>query len=433
MTVGLFIFTRDLRIEDNTGLNFITTKYDKIILLFIITETQIGVKNKYRSERAISYIHNALSSLNKLSSNKLHIIYTKKNISNVIDKINKIQKINGIVINKDYSPYATKRSIEINNYCIKNKLQFDEVTDILLYDMFIYNSSNDYYKKFTPYYKKTINKKIRLPETIKINNKCIKLNINNDLYKLNNNISNIFEVDRKNIINNIKKYCIISELSDKTSKLSIYLKYGIVSIREIYQIIKNDMNFVRSLTWRDFYYTYYYHSPEYLKYGEKYNIKWSKSDINLEKWKNGQIGFPVIDAIMRELNSVGFINNRCRMITASFLSKDLLIDWREGEKYFSQKLIDIDWIINNGNWQNVIGVASHSMLYFRIFNPWLQSQKFDPECIYIKKWIPELKNIPNKHIHNWYKFYKNYKNSKYPIPVIEHSIQKEKFIQIFKN
>jgi len=448
MTSCIFIFTRDLRLEDNIGLNYCAEKYDIIIPLFIITETQVSENNDYRSLNAISFMKKSLEKLFEKTNKKLNIFYIKKNnYENVLNNLIYEQKISSIIINKDYSPFSVKREDIIKEICKKNKILFESHHDHLLTQDFIYNSSGEYYKKFTPFYDKVIKTNIKQPTTHKDILKKLK-SIKKDNIKTLGKLKTIdikipYEIDYEKlkdvIVKNTDKSFISNydaikyELEQERSRLSVYLKFGIISTRQVYNLTKKYKKFTRSLFWRDFYYTYYYHNPKALEDGDGWaNIKnWPADKKNLEKWKQGKTGFPIIDASMNQLNKEGFMPNRSRMLVASFLTKLLLIDWKDGEKYFSQQLLDIDWVINNANWQNEVSVAKHSQPYFRVKNPWIQTKKYDPECLYIKKWIPELKEIEAKDILNWDKTYKKYKD-KYIQPIINYDDQKKKYISYVK-
>ena len=223
-----------------------------------------------------------------------------------------------------------------------------------------------------------------------------------------------------------------------TTHLSAHNKFGTVSIRTVYHAIYKKLGkshpLLRQLYWRDFFTTIAFFFPFVFgnAFKEKYNnVVWSTNKKFFEKWCKGMTGFPIVDAGMRELNATGFMHNRARLITGSFLVKDLHINWLWGEKYFAQQLIDYDPSVNNGNWQWVASTGCDSQPYFRIFNPWLQQKKFDPECIYIKKWLPEVKNIPIKDIHNWYKTYSEYDN--YHPPLVEHDYETKKAKIMYKN
>jgi deoxyribodipyrimidine photo-lyase len=223
----------------------------------------------------------------------------------------------------------------------------------------------------------------------------------------------------------------------ESTGLSAHNKFGTCSIREVYFAIKHripeEKELIRQLYWRDFYTYITYHNPQV--FGQAYrtefdDITWSQSTNDFEKWCTGQTGFPVVDAAMRQLNQTGYLHNRARLIVSSFLIKDLMINWQWGEKYFAQKLVDYDPAVNNGNWQWVASTGTDMQPYFRIFNPWTQQEKFDAECEYIKKWVPELKDIDTKTIHNWYKSDKQIKG--YPRPMVDHSVQREKVKDLYK-
>jgi deoxyribodipyrimidine photo-lyase len=215
-----------------------------------------------------------------------------------------------------------------------------------------------------------------------------------------------------------------NNLFQSTTKLSPYIKFGLISIREVYHKIKSlfgkSHDLIKQLYWREFYYNISHNRPDLFK-GKSFKlqydkIKWINNQKSFKLWKNGMTGYPIVDAGMRELNNTGYMHNRARLITSNFLVKHLFIDWRFGEIYFASKLIDYDPSVNNGNWQFTSSSGADSQPYFRMMNPWLQGQRHDPECEYIKKWIPELKDIPNEHIHNWQDYYQQYKKIKYPKP-----------------
>ena len=191
--------------------------------------------------------------------------------------------------------------------------------------------------------------------------------------------------------------------------------------------------------WRDFYFYIAYYFPEVLKgknYNEKYNkIKWKWSKKNYDAWCNGETGYPIVDAGMRELNMTGYMHNRSRLITCNFLNRLLGIDWRWSEIYFAQNLTDYDPSVNNGNHQWVASVGVDPKPYFqRLFNPWLQSKKFDADAEYIKKWVPELKSVPAKEIHEWEKYCINYdlKKLNYFKPIVEYSKARQESIKMYR-
>jgi deoxyribodipyrimidine photo-lyase len=230
-------------------------------------------------------------------------------------------------------------------------------------------------------------------------------------------------------------------LSLETTNLSAYLKFGCLSIREVYYKLLKTFNknhpLIRQLIWRDFYYHLGYGfidrfgdslKPQYDK------IKWENNRTQFNSWKEGRTGYPVIDACMTQLNETGYMHNRGRLLTSSFLIKNLGIDWRWGEKYFAQSLVDYDVLVNNGNWQWGSGSGADSQPYFRTFNPWLQSERYDKDCEYIKYWLPNLESVDNKHLHNWEKFHNNYnlKDIEYVKPMIDYKKNKDNVMNIYR-
>ena len=204
-----------------------------------------------------------------------------------------------------------------------------------------------------------------------------------------------------------------------TSKLGVHLRFGTVSIRQLArQSMGLSETFLNELIWRDFYQMILWHFPQVGRgsaFKPQYeNIEWRRDAGEFEKWCNGQTGYPIVDAGMRELNATGFMHNRVRMITASFLSKHLLLDWRLGEAYFAEKLLDFDLAANNGGWQWAAGSGCDAAPYFRIFNPYLQTKKFDPELKYIRKWVPEFEEFT------------------YPKPIVEHEYARQRCLEVYK-
>jgi len=217
-----------------------------------------------------------------------------------------------------------------------------------------------------------------------------------------------------------------------TSQLSIYLKNGSLTTTQVIAALdlKPGDRFLSQLIWREFYYHILWHVPrvEHEAFIEKYKmIKWENDEKRFEAWKEGRTGYPIVDAGMRQLNQTGWMHNRLRMIVASFLTKDLLIDWRWGERYFMERLLDGDLALNNGGWQWAASTGCDPQPYFRIFSPMLQSKRFDPQCEYIHKWVPELKGHKVSHIHSC----QNLAFAKYPAPIVDHSIQREKALRLY--
>ena len=227
-----------------------------------------------------------------------------------------------------------------------------------------------------------------------------------------------------------------------TSRLSIYLKNGsLTSTQIIYELGLGNLQFkdpgqsnkyLKEVAWREFYYSIMYHRPDCESHAflaQYRNIKWENDEKKFEKWCKGETGYPIVDAGMRQLNQTGWMHNRVRMIAASFLVKDLLIDWRRGERYFMKMLLDGDLAPNNGGWQWAASTGCDPQPYFRIFNPWLQQQKFDPDAVYIKTFVSELKNVPVKDIHDP----EGDRGKHYPSLIVDHRQQKTKALLLFKD
>jgi len=444
MIYGLFIFRRDFRIKDNTAWNEMIKEYNNIYPIFIFTPEQID-NNKYKSDNAIQFMIESLIELKK----RINLTFCYGNIEDVINDIINKNNIDAIYTNTDYTPYSLKREILIEKIAKNKDIIFKYFHDITLFEpKSIKTISGQIYQKFTPFYNQCMKEKVRKPITNKnkvnikkvntkyeINKKKIdnKYIYNNDIFIHGGRINAIKILKNINKFNKYDKTRNI--LNINTTNLSAYLKFGCVSIREAYYQIKKQQGkkaaLIRQLIWRDF----YYHLGDGFidRFGnslkEQYdNIKWDNNIKLFNKWKNGETGFPIVDACMRQLNKTGYMHNRGRLIVSSFLIKNLMIDWRWGEKYFAQKLIDYDVFVNQGNWQWTSGSGADSQPYFRVFNPALQSEKFDPDAKYIKKWIPELKDIEPKHIHYWEEYY----NDSYIKPIINYKESKIKSIKMYK-
>ena len=443
---SLFIFRRSFRLEDNTGLIEALKNSKEVIPIFIFTPEQV-TNNKYKSNNAIQFMIESLRELDKeLKKKKSQLNYFYDEID-ILDKIIKKENIDAIFLNMDYTKYSTDRDKKILKICNKNKIKLEIFEDILLLDIGSVKTNNKPYQKFTPYFNKAKLlkvKKVQNNNNNKYYNKTISDFKNIDkFYKKNNNISvrggrsNALKILKT--LKEFKNYNIDrNDLSLQTTKLSAYIKFGCISIREIYhnlkKVLPNSNQLFTQLHWRDFYYNIAYFYPHIFKGAmkEKYNnLKWGNNTTYFNKWKKGETGCPIVDAGMREMNETGYMHNRARLITSNFLIKLLLIDWRKGEQYYATQLVDYDPSVNNGNWQWGAGSGADSQPYFRIFNPWLQSKKFDNDCEYIKSWIPELKDVDNKDIHNWETKHHEY-SVDYPKPIIYYKKQKEKSIAMYK-
>ena len=441
----LFIFRRDLRTYDNTTLNQIISKNPKmeIIPIFIFNKKQIEEKeNKYYSKNAVQFLFESLDELDFLN-----FFYTSTNDIDVISKLYDKYKFETIAFNKDYTPFAIKRDAEIGKWASSKNISVISYEDYTIHNMGeIVKDDNKPYLKFTPYYRKSILKKPRslfsetkfkfiTDKTKSINNYNYLRPAENKMISVNGGRKRALEILgklKKGQFDNYDKDRDYPYL-DRTTKLSAYIKFGCLSIREIYYSLPLTHGIVRELFWHDFYaiITFYFPYVFNNSFIKKYDaVKWNNNEDFFNKWKQGKTGFPIVDAAMRQLNTIGWMHNRCRMIVASFLVKNLLIDWRKGEEYFAKSLVDYDPSSNNGGWQWCASTGTDSQPYFRIFSPTLQMKKYDPECIYIKKWVKELKDVPNKVILNWET--KQDQIINYPIPIINAKTTAAAFVKTFK-
>ena len=457
---ALFIFRRDFRLFDNRALIEASKKCNNIYTIFIFTPEQVTEKNTFRSVQSIAYMINSLKELNndlKSKNGKLFTFFGKN--ETILEECIKMWKINMVFWNKDYSPYAKKRDTDCMNMCKALNVDVTVCEDYYLNPPnTIFTGDGKSYLKYTPYMNKAIQSKIPFPHKNTISNfigKNLRPRSNNlitldqayaefiDEFSIISESKLPFVFKRKDALkiltrsNNLSDYHDSrNDLHTKTSRLSAPIKYGIVSIREVYHAFKNNDAFIKQLIWRDFYAQILDANPKVLgsSLKEHYNsIKWTGKHEHFVKWCQGKTGFPIVDAGMIELNTSGYMHNRARLITASFLVKTLLIDWQKGEKYFATKLIDYDPASNNGNWQWVASTGADSQPYFRIFNPWSQSENHDNDAVYIKKWIPQLKSVPAKDLHNWDERHTHYKDIDYPTPIVDYKKQKEKALKMYKS
>lgn len=453
MVYTLFIFRRDLRLQDNIGLYTCINQYSNIVPIFIFTPEQITKKNKFRSDNAVQFMIESLKDLDndlKKYKSKLHIFYGG-NIS-VIDKICRKIDVDNIVFNKDYTPYAVDRDKSIEKYCESKNINCLQTEDYLLSNIGNFNKKDgDPYTVFTPFRNNAMKSKVEKPKYYKIRDLVKVRGLDESGYiKYKENSSILVRGGRDNglkMLNKIsqhKKYNSDRDtVSINTTHLSAYIKFGCVSVREVYWKIRTTLGtkniLLSQIYWREFYYYIAYYFPFVLEgknYNEKYdNIRWLHSKKNFNAWCRGETGYPIVDAGMRELNKTGYMHNRARLITSNFLNRMLGTDWRKGEEYYATKLTDYDPSVNNGNWQWIASTGVDPKPYFqRLFNPWLQSKKCDPEAEYIKKWIPELTDVPAKHIHQWDKYCHNYdlKKLDYYEPIVNYKEARETSVNMYR-
>lgn len=486
--LGLFIFHRDFRLYDNTGFLAACSQCDKLITCFICTPEQLGNKNAYKSDNAICFMFESLAELSSTihsSGGELYFFHGKSD--EIVRDLVQTAHIDAVFFNRDYSPYAKMRDQSILNVCHSLRIECETSSDYYLYEPgTVKTVAGSYYKKFTPFYdavlpiivdtpKKTAAKHLaRTPElgtsggirglsgyglsskdkaSIPISHpKKITLQRAIDLFCKGIAPGRMVEGGRKNALVMLRRALATQSdydntrdfLKNSTTGLSAAIKFGCISIREMYHAFfakygrKNGL--IRELIWREFFAHVLHNFPEVLSgsYQPRYRrIGWrtdARATADLKAWKEGRTGFPVVDACMRQLNSTGYMHNRGRMIVANFLIKTLLIDWRMGEQYFAQKLTDYDPASNNGNWQGISGTGVDMKPYFRDMNPWIQSAKFDQDAKYIKRWVPELADVLPRDIHKWYSTHtlEKYANIKYREPMVDYDEQKHKMLIMYE-
>lgn len=425
--VCVFWFRRDLRLHDNAGLYHALKSGNKVLPVFIF-DTTILSRLENKNDRRVDFIHQAIENLHHQlqtlgSSIKVYNGHPTEVFKTLINDF----KVKQVFTNHDYEPSAIERDREIAKllkehgidfYSFKDQCVFEK-EEVLKDDGKPYTIFTPYSKKwkakFTGYYAKSYPNKKYFQNFVSTKPFVIP-----DLKEIGFKKTDIiFSIPKINP-DLIKKYKEQRDLPavHGTSRISMHLRFGTISIREMVRLaISNSETWLNELIWRDFYMMILYHFPHVVNsaFKKEYDgIEWRHDEKNFEKWCKGETGFPIVDAGMRELNATGFMHNRVRMITASFLVKDLLIDYRWGEAYFAEKLNDFDLSANNGGWQWAAGCGCDAAPYFRIFNPTEQQKRFDPDFAYIKKWVPE------------------FGTSKYPNPIVDHSVARTRTLAVYK-
>ena len=424
--INLFWFRRDLRLHDNHGL-FKALEKGNVLPIFIF-DPEIIDKLEDKNDLRVNFIYNQLTEINKTLkdySTQLSIFYNKP--INVFKDLLKKYKIETLYFNHDYEPYATKRDQEVTRLLNTQNISVYSFKDQVIFERSeILKNDQKPYTVFTPYSKKwKENIKSNLTKSFDSENlldRFYKITDSNTLDLKSIGLNSIKYKYPSNSIdyNLIKDYDKTRDYPflNGTSKLSVHLRFGTISIRNLVKTaLQLNETFLSELIWREFYMMILWHFPYVVEnsFKKEYDqINWNNNENDFQAWCNGQTGYPIVDAGMRELNKTGFMHNRVRMITASFLTKHLLIDWRWGEAYFAQKLLDYELASNNGGWQWAASTGCDAVPYFRIFNPEAQTQKFDKNYKYIRKWIPELES------------------NQYPKPIVDHKFARERALTAYK-
>ncbi len=437
----LFLFTNDLRIDDNTALNEAFLKSKTVIPLFIFNPEQVGNKNAYKSMNAIQFMIESLHELETLIKKEDGTLnFLHDTLTHALKVIIKKYAIQAIFFNKDYTPFAQKRELEIKDVCTKNGIDCYVYQDRLLINPEeAIAKKGSFYKIFTPFFKYASQLPVKKPHTVREKKWFLgKIEESEKLSTLSKKIlegyenQNIFmhggTKQALKILDSIKKLSLYEKTRNNpslpTTGLGAHLNFGTISVRTAYYSIAKNLGkeheLIKQLYWKEFFVHSAYWYPAMFGHAMKSqydHIKWSNNQKLFDRWCNGTTGFPIVDAGMRQLNTTGWMHNRVRMIVASFLVKDLHIDWRWGERYFATQLIDYNPAVNNGNWQWSASTGFDAQPYFRIFNPWQQQKRFDPQCEYIKTWVKALKEYTPKEIHAWDKR-REYHN--YHKPIVDH-------------
>ncbi len=427
--VSVFWFRRDLRLDDNTAL-FHALKGSFTVLPIFIFDTHI-LEKLPKDDARLSFIFDRLQEINSELKEKLgsSLALFQGSPEKIFHELQKQYILKAVYANHDYEPYALERDGKIKELLTVQNIPFHSFKDQVIFEKNeIVKDDGKPYVVYTPYKNKWKSK---------FNGNL--LNINDLQYFIQNLIQDTelpnldlsdlgFERSKikieafkvsPDLIQNYEATRNFPAIKNGTTRLGPHLRFGTVSVREMIKkaIAEENEVFWNELIWREFFMQILWHFPHTTKksFRPKYDrIEWRNNEAEFEKWKTGQTGYPLVDAGMRELNTTGYMHNRVRMLVASFLCKHLLIDWRWGETYFAEKLLDYDLSANVGNWQWASGSGVDAAPYFRIFNPTTQIEKFDKQHEYIKKWVPELQELG------------------YPTPMVDHKMARERCLKTYK-
>jgi len=457
---GLVWLRRDLRLTDHRALFEASLQCAEVVVVFVF-DSLILNKLKNRTDRRVTFILESLKELDqKLKDFGSQLCVSYGDPVSEIFKLSEALEINAVFANKDYESYAKNRDLRVKEQLKKRNIEFNSYKDQVVFEeLEVKNGKSEPYKVFTPYKNQWLKqlKPIDIKEFNPIDivylaqEKIKKHSLVLD-YKVIHFKKNKIDIDPgeraaqfrlNHFLSSVHLYHLKRDfpaLEDGTSGLSVHLRFGTISIRELFRKVLSQKNkskgsevWVSELIWREFYQMILNCFPHVEKeaFRSEYNkIKWPGKKEHFIAWCEGQTGYPLIDAAMRYFNLTGIMHNRLRMVVASFLVKDLLIDWRLGEAYFAENLLDFDLAANNGGWQWCASTGCDAQPYFRVFNPITQSKKFDEKGEYIKKYCPELKNLTPKQIH-WPHDFKYLFLGSYATPIVDHDIQRKKALKLY--
>lgn len=423
-SISVFWFRRDLRLDDNHGLYIALSENKNVLPIFIFDD---NILNKLpKDDRRVTYIWEELDKINQILQkykSKIHIF--KGNPIEVFRKLFLDNNIEKVYANKDFEPYGIERDLNICNLCSKHNIAFNEYIDHVIFEPGrVLKADGLPYTVYTPFKNKWL--------AIFSTDLLVSYPSENHLTNLNQSMHSKDTVEWSDLgftTNSptilgfddsiVKHYDTTRDFpSLPTTHIGTHLRFGTLSIRKIVKKAHLlNATFLSELIWREFFMQILYFFPHVAEnsFRKKYDsIDWLNNEDEYKYWTNGNTGYPIVDAGMRELNETGLMHNRVRMICASFLCKHLLIDWRWGEHYFAEKLLDFELASNNGNWQWAAGTGCDAAPYFRVFNPTTQSIKFDKKNEYISKWVPEFMELD------------------YQKPIVEHKFARERAIQTYK-
>ncbi len=444
-SIALFWFRRDLRLEDNAGLYHALKGPNPVLPIFIFDQEildDLPEKKDARVEFILLSVTDLKTKLESLGST-LIVRYGKP--AEVWPRLLQEFKVTAVFTNHDYEPYALQRDHSVRQLLSSQNIPFHTFKDQVIFEKDeVLKRDGTPYTVFTPYSRRWLEKlQTRWSTVMGEDGEPQRISFYLSSYPTEKYFANFVKINAtsehlsslaeigfepagikfpgtsvaRGLIRNYDKTRDIPSLPG-TSRLGIHFRFGTISLREKARHAQSlNAVYLNELIWRDFYSQILAHFPHVVghPFRPQYDrVEWRDAPEELEKWKRGRTGYPIVDAGMRELNATGFMHNRVRMIVASFLSKHLLIDWRHGEAYFAQKLLDFDLASNSGGWQWAAGCGTDAAPYFRIFNPAEQTKKFDPEHQYIRKWVPE------------------FGTALYPSPMVEHSFARERCLETYK-
>lgn len=426
--ISIFWFRRDLRLHDNSGLYHALKKGIPVLPIFIFDKNILD-KLEDKQDRRVEFIHQALTdiqdSLKALGSSLLVKYGTPEEVFPAL--INQFE-IENIFTNHDYELYANERDDSVREFVNSEGISFETFKDQVIFEKKeVLSGAGTPYTVFTPYSRKWKEKLNDFYLKSYPTEKYYHNFYQTDAFEIPSLEEMGFKSSGLRFPSKDVRDSLIKNYADKrdfpaivgTSRLSVHLRFGTVSIRELARKAKGlSETWLNELIWRDFYFNILHHFP-HISRGEAFRkdydkIVWRNNQTEFKAWCEGKTGYPIVDAGMRELNATGFMHNRVRMIVASFLTKHLLIDWRWGEAYFAKKLLDFDFAANNGGWQWASGSGCDAAPYFRVFNPTLQTQKFDKNLEYIKSWVPELNSF------------------NYPQPIVNHDVARKRVLPVYQ-